>query len=281
MRILSRALWRLLIVAIFLFLPAPIVIVVASSVAPSGYLTFPPDGLSLRWYSEFLASGDWIEALVTSLLLAAAASVISVSVAFLAAQVSARKAFRGHGGFETLVILPLAFPHAAIGVIMLSLVALIGWRGTFPGLLIPHVILTIPYAYRALITGLRRFDWSYEEAALSLGARPLTVLRRVVLPILKPAIVTALMFSFIISFDEVTVTLFLVGPDITTAPVKIFAHIQESATPVVAAVSTLFILVTLAALLLLERLIGLELFVDIEGRTERQPSISASRGQFA
>lgn len=281
MHILSRATWRLLIFAIFIFLPAPIVIVVASSVSATGYLSFPPDGLSLRWYQEFLASEDWIAALVTSLLLAAVASVVSVAIAFLAAQVSARKVFRGRSTFEALVLLPLAFPHAALGVIMLSLVGLVGWRGTFPGLLIPHVILTIPYAYRAMITGLRRFDWSCEEAALSLGARPLTVLRRIVLPMLRPAIVTALMFSFIISFDEVTVTLFLVGPDITTAPVKIFAHIQESATPVVAAVSTLFILVTLAALLLLERLIGLELFVDIEGRSDRPAAVAAGRGQFA
>ncbi|WP_395670299.1 ABC transporter permease [Phenylobacterium sp.] len=261
---LTKGAYRTLVTAVFLFLPAPIVIVIASSFSPTGYLSFPPQGFSLHWYREFLGSSEWISALLTSVLLASATAVITVVVAFLAAQVSARKAFPGRGLFEAAVLLPLAFPHAALAVVMLSLLAAFSLRGTFPGLLLAHVILAIPYAYRPIITALRRFDWSCEEAALILGADNWTVMRRIVIPMLRPAITTALLFSFIISFDEVTITMFLIGPDIATAPVRIHGHIQESNTPVIAAVSTLFIGVTLLSVLALERLVGLELFVSNE-----------------
>lgn len=261
---------RTLVAAVLLFLPAPIVIVVMSSFTARGYISFPPGELSLRWYAEFLASTDWLLSLVVSLVLAALAAVFSTLIAFLGALVFTRKRFPGAAGFETLVLLPLIFPHAALGVVMLGMAGLFGWTGRFPGLLLAHVIMTVPYAWRPIVSSLRKLDLSTEEAAMSLGARPLHVFRRVTLPLLRPGLVTALLFTFIISFDEVTVSLFLVGPDVTTLPVRIFAHIQDSGSPVIAAISTVLVALTVLVVLLLDRLIGLELFVESEQR--RRPA---------
>jgi putative spermidine/putrescine transport system permease protein len=99
---------------------------------------------------------------------------------------------------------------------------------------------------------------------MNLGARPATILRSITLPLLAPGIVSALLFTFIISFDEITVTLFLTAPGITTLPLTIYSRLEQSADPVVAAVSTLLVLLTLALVLVLQRTVGLELFVDIE-----------------
>jgi putative spermidine/putrescine transport system permease protein len=127
-----------------------------------------------------------------------------------------------------------------------------------------HIILCGPFAYRPIAVALQKIDGSMPEAAMSLGAREGAVFRRVILPLMKPGIVTALLFTFIISFDEVTVTLFLVSPDVTTLPVMIWGHIRDSADPVVAAISTLLILMTAIIVLAVERLVGLQMFVNPE-----------------
>lgn len=262
--------WRLAIAAILLFLPAPMVIVAVSSVTRQGYLTFPPNGFSLRWYSEFLGDADWLRALATSLALALVASLASVAIAFLASQVIARKRFAGRSLLEILMLLPIIFPHAALGVAMLGIISSLHWNGTFAGLVLAHVVLTVSYAYRPLIASIRALDPVMEEAAMSLGARPWTTLRRVTLPLLRPGLITALVFAFVISFDEVTVTMFLVGPDMTTIPVRIFAQIQESASPVIAAISTVLIAFTVLIVALTEWLLGLETFLDIGAGAARR-----------
>lgn len=262
--------WRLPIAAILLFLPAPIAIVALSSVTSRGYLTFPPSSFSLRWYTEFLSSAEWLRALAISVLLAFSAACGSVLIAFLASQVIARKRFAGRSLLETLMLMPIIFPHAALGVAMLGIVSSLHWNGTFVGLVLAHVVLTVPYAYRPLIASIRALDPVMEEAAMSLGARPGTILKRVTLPLLRPGLITALVFAFVISFDEVTVTMFLVGPDMSTIPVRIFAQIQESASPVIAAISTVLIGFTVLIVALTQWLLGLEAFLDIgAGRSSR------------
>ena len=175
-----------------------------------------------------------------------------------------RRGFRGQGTFETLLLSPLVFPHAAIGVIMIAILNDFGALGTFSGLVLAHAIITIPYAYRPIAANLRSVDLNTEEAAMSLGARPRTVFWRVTLPALRPGLVTAMLFTSIISFDEVTVTMFLVGPDVMTAPVKVFTEVLESASPVVTAVSASLVLFTVALVWMLERFVGLRFFVERE-----------------
>ena len=105
-----------------------------------------------------------------------------------------------------------------------------------------------------------KVDPALEEASMSLGAKPWQVLRSVTLPMLRPGLITALLFCFIVSFDEATITVFLIAPDVMTLPVRILTQIQESASPVIAAIATFLVAVTLSLVLLLERTVGLELF---------------------
>lgn len=250
--------------ALLLFLPAPIIIVVAASFSEVGYIRFPPGDLSLRWYAEFLSDARWLQALGTSLVLAAAGAVISTLAAFLAALVVVRRVSTFSRFFETAVLMPILFPHAALGVAMLTLLSMFYVYGSFAGLLLAHCIMTLPYAYRPISVSLRKLDSSMEEASMSLGAKRWETFWRVTVPLVRPGIITSLLFSFILSFDEVTVTMFLVGPYVTTLPVEIYSFIQESGTPVVAAISTTLVLFTLLLVLLLERLVGLQFFVEPE-----------------
>lgn len=252
--------------ALLLFLPAPIVIVIAASFSEAGYIRFPPGALSLRWYEAFLADPRWLQGFLTSVLLAAAGAVASTAAAFLAALAVARRRTRLTALFETAVLTPILFPHAALGVAMLALVTTFSIYGTFAGLLLAHCIITLPYAYRPISVSLRKLDLSMEEASMSLGASPWTTFLRITFPLVRPGLVTALLFSFILSFDEVTVTMFLVGPFVTTLPVQIYAFIQESGTPVVAAISTSLVVFTLLMVLLMDRLVGLQFFVEPDRR---------------
>ncbi len=253
---------RLVAVCVLLFLPMPIVIVVLSSFSAAGYLTFPLQGVSLRWYAEFLTSADWMRVLTTSAILAVLSAVVSTAAALMAAWVVVRRGFRGQSFYETLLMTPLIFPHAAIGVIMIVVLAQFGWIGTGIGLALAHCIVTIPYAYRPIVSSLRKMDGSFEEAAMSLGARPGRVFWKVTLPTLQPGLVTALLFSLIVSFDEVTVTMFLVGPHVMTLPVQVFSEVLESASPVIAAVSATLVFFTTGLIFVLDRVVGLEFFVE-------------------
>lgn len=255
---------RLFAIALFLLLPGPIIVVVAVSLTSVGYVRFPPGDLSLRWYAEFLSDQRWLNALVTSLALAMAGALITTLASLMAALAVARSNGRFAAAFETAVLAPLIFPHAALGMAMVALAGMFQIYGTFAGILLAHCIITLPFAYRPISVSLRKMDPSLEEAAMSLGSQPWNTFFRVTLPLMRPGIVTALLFSFIISFDEVTISMFLVGPQITTLPVDIYTYIQESGKPVVAAISTALVALTLITVLVLERFVGLTLFVEAE-----------------
>jgi putative spermidine/putrescine transport system permease protein len=246
------------------FLAAPILVVILSSFSSSGYLRFPPQDFSLRWYSEFLSSPVWLKPLGVSVILALGVALLTTTISVLAAAAVVRGASKQRHVLSSLVMAPLVFPHAAIGVALLGMLALLGWVGTYQGIFLAHAVLCLPFAYRPIIAAMRGFDSSLEEAAMSLGAPPAFVVRHVTLPVLRSAIVTSLIFTFVISFDEVTVTAFLIGPQVSTLPTQIFTTIQESGSPVVAAVSSFLVLLTVGVVLLLDRVIGLQFFSEIE-----------------
>jgi putative spermidine/putrescine transport system permease protein len=265
---LGTSAWvRVPTIVVFIFLLAPLVIVVLSSFSASGYMTFPPSSLSLRWFEDFFNDPDWMSTLGVTVVLSTLAAFAGVALSFCTALFVVRKRTPLNGGVEFLILLPLVFPHAALAIAMWSIVLKLGLLGTFLGVMLAHAIITLPYAYRPIIASLRKLDLSAEEAAMSLGAAPLTVFRRVTLPLVRPGLITAFLFCFIISFDEATVTLFLVGPNFTTLPIKIFSAIQDNASPIVAAISTLLIVFTATVVIGLDRLVGLELFVDPERPT--------------
>lgn len=246
-------------------LPAPILIIVVASFTADGYLRFPPSALSLRWYIEALDDPRWITALGLSLTIALLTAVTATAIAFLTAWCArCRLPSRVARTLDVVVLSPLLFPHAALGVAMVNLLAVFGLVGTAGGILIGHLICALPFAYRPVAVAMQRISPEMLEASAILGAGDARTALRVLLPLCRAGIVTALLFSFIVSLDEVTVTMFLTGPDMKTLPVEIYAYIQENASPVLAAVSTAMVAATLALVLLLERTVGLQFFVEDE-----------------
>lgn len=247
---------------IIVFLLLPILVVVASSVSATGYMTFPPANISFRWFIAFLESPEWLLNLGVTFLLSLIASAISVAVGLAAALVLTRRSVPGKRGIELLILLPLIFPHVALALAILAVVNKMHLLGTFSGVLFAHILVTLPFAYRPIAASLSRLDSSAEEAAMSLGAPPWTTFRRVTLPLIRPGLIVGMLFSTIISFDELSITMFLIGPHFTTLPVKIFSELQDNASPLVAAVATILIILTTLIILLVNRFFGVELFVD-------------------
>ncbi|CEJ10294.1 Putative 2-aminoethylphosphonate transport system permease protein PhnV [bacterium YEK0313] len=252
-------------IALLVSLPAPIAIVVGASFSDSGYIQFPPDVLSLRWYVETLSDPRWPRAFAISIGIAAVTAVIVTACNFMAAYYTVRHAPRIAALLELAIFSPLFFPHAAMGVAMVALIAKLDLIGTAPGIIIAHLIVTLPFSYRPIHVALRSIDPDLIRAANVMGASEWQALRDIVLPMCRSGILTSLLFAGIISFDEVTVTMFLIGPNITTLPVQIFSFVQDSATPVLAAISTISVLITVLAVVILDRVAGLTFFVRRDG----------------
>lgn len=259
---MKRSAWHILNFSILLFLPAPLIIVAAISVTPDRFMAFPPTGFSLVWYSEFLTNAEWLKPLGVSVAIAAGAAVLSTCAAVCAALALNSAGPNVRGPWEAAIVTPLIFPHAAVGVAMLGFLLALHLNGTALGILLVHIILCGPFAYRPVSVALHEIDRSMTEAAMSLGANRRQSFFRVTLPLLSPGIITALLFTFIISFDETTVTMFLISPDVMTLPVRIYSRIRDAADPVIPAISTFLVLATLAIVLILQRTVGLRLFVN-------------------
>ena len=188
---------------LYLFLLAPIVIVVIAAFNAGEYLQFPPDGFSLRWFQSLAASEPFIDAFLFSLRLAAVVTVLSTVIGTAAALYLTRYSRRFRGLLRLLIISPLPVPAILTGIALLIFFYAtdISTNG-FVNLALGHIVVTIPYVFLTVSTVLVGFDRSLEEAARSLGAGPWTTFRRVTLPILKSGIVSGAVFAFIISFDQ-------------------------------------------------------------------------------
>lgn len=255
---------RILGIVLLLALPLPIVIVIGSSFNPGGYIKFPPEGFSLRWYVEALTDPRWPRAFFISILIAGIVSVIVTATSFLTAYFALRYAPRLATALEIAIFSPLFFPSAAMGVGFVILLAKFGLVGVMTGIVLAHLVVTLPFAYRPIYVAMRSIDPDVVRAANVLGASEWRSIWDVVLPMSRSGIMTALLFSAIISFDEVTITMFLIGPHITTLPVQIYAFIQDTSSPVLSAISTISVVITLVAVMILERTVGLAFFVRRE-----------------
>lgn len=247
--------------AICLFLLAPIVVVIVASFSDRPYLVFPPRGFSLRWYGQFFASHEFLDALTLSIQLGLLTTLISSVVGLLAALALVSLRFRGAELLRAVFASPLMVPGIVVGIAMLIYFNRIRLGNTFASLLLAHVALTLPYVIRIVSAGLQSFDQALEEAARGLGASRARALLDVTLPLIKGSLMAAAVFAFIISFDEVVVTLFLAGPRMTTLPVAIYTYIEYTSDPSIAAISTILVVLTVGAVLLIDRTVGFTRFL--------------------
>lgn len=258
----SKALLALTAWSALIFLILPVVIVVLASFSPTANVQIPLQAFSVKSYREFAGDPKWISAIGISLTLAAIGALLSCGVALLAALVNNRTTYAGKTFVEGGLLAPLIFPHAALALALYSVANVFDLVGTFVGVLLAHIVITVPFAYRPISAAVVKNDRSMQEAGMSLGASPGYIFRKLTIPALRDGIVTALLFTFIISFDEATVTLFLKGPEFNTLPVAILTEIQEGSGLAVPAVSTLMITLTLLFIFLAEKTVGLKIFAE-------------------
>jgi putative spermidine/putrescine transport system permease protein len=230
---------------IALYLLAPVLVVIATAFTTTGYPLFPPRGFTLRWFESVLASREFLEAMRLSAVLAAASTVIATVLGTLAALGLARGRFRGNQVVAAIFLSPIFFPAIVLGLALLIFYTRAGLAGTLPGMIAAHAVLTTPFVIRMVMASLAEFDPAVEEAAENLGAGHLRTFFLVTLPLIRPGVVAGAVFAFILSFDELVVSLFLAGPGLQTLPIRIFTALEYSSRPDVSAISTMLILVWL------------------------------------
>lgn len=231
---------------VYLWMFAPIVAVVLLSFNPQQFGSFPMKGFSFRWYGELMHNPSIMGAFKNSLVLGSLTAILATAVAVPAALAFVRYDFRGKDFLNTLLIAPIMIPEVVLGVALLLFLRWLQQPKSFLLLLIGHVVLTLPYVMlvvQARMVGIKK---EYEEAALSLGASPFQTFLAVTFPLLSPAIFAGMLFSFTISFDDVTATLFWATASQQTVPVKIFGMLRNSISPEINALGTVMILLTIS-----------------------------------
>lgn len=246
---------------VVVFLQIPVVVVVLAALSKTSYLTIPPQGLTLAWFAKVLSDPTYLSAIQMSLILAVGSTLISLALGVAAAYALFRRALPGSEAVTSFLMAPMILPSVVIGVAMLQFYSMTGLRGTLFGLMMAHVVITIPYIVRAALTSLAGLDVGVEEAARTLGASGIEAFRFVTLPLITPGLVAGALFAFITSLDNVPVTIFLISARQTTLPVLIFSSVEMGVDPSVAAVSTLLIIITAIAVVVAERRTGFHRFI--------------------
>ena len=247
---------RLLVAAIYLFLLGPILIVVVTSFDPTTAGAFPPKGVSLRGYGEFFKSDSFLAAFRFCLQLGLLAASIATGIGVITSYALVRYLGRRREFGQTLVMLPAVVPQIIISISLLLALSFVPFP-EFGSLLAGHVVICLPFAIAGITASLDGVDAELEAAALTLGASRWRVLAEIVVPLVAPGIISAFIFAFIVSFGDAYIALFLSGPGMTTLPIEIFSYIQWESSPVIAAITSVQILLILVLGLAVERLVGL------------------------
>ena len=243
---------------VVLYLLLPLVIIVAVSVTTTEYLKFPPSGFTLRWYVQFLGDSSYLDAIWNSAMIALSATALALILGVPAALVLARTQFSGKRAIGALFLSPLILPTIVIGAAILQFAGALGFARTYFAMLAGHTILVIPYVVRTTLAALSGFERSLEEAARDLGASGPQTFFLVTLPVIKPGVIAGALFAVIISWINVELSIFNTTASLMTIPVKLFNYIQYSVDPMIAAVSATTIYVAVAAVILLDRAIGID-----------------------
>jgi putative spermidine/putrescine transport system permease protein len=237
----SRAAAVVWIVGVAAFLVLPTAIVVLTALGGEPYVVFPPRSFTLRHFAEIPAV--YARVFLTSLELGLIASIVSTLLAVPAALALVRGRIMARDAVSAVVNAPLHVPWLVVGVAFLQFYAAmfdrlgVGLNGTFLGLAVAHVAVTVPYVLTSVTARLVRFDERLEEAAHGLGAWRVRTFFMITLPIIKPAVLAGAFFAFVVSFDNVGVSLFIFGASNTPLPVQIYGEVTQHLTHVMYAVS--------------------------------------------
>ncbi|WP_210526153.1 ABC transporter permease [Rubellimicrobium arenae] len=252
--------FRLVSGVALVILLTPVLIVVLSGLNSGEYLTFPPQGLSLKWVAGFFTSPIFLPAFLFSFGLATVTTIISTILGTMAAIFLTRSRSRAREVLRGLFILPVVLPGVVLGLALYVFFAWtkLGLAGSFPGLLIGHVLVTMPFVIATVTASLVDFDLSVEDAARSLGATPLQAFTKVTLPIIQPGISAGTIFAFIVSFGQFELTLFLATPDMQPLPIAMYTSLRYAFEPTAAAAGIFAICLVTISTLVTSRLVNLK-----------------------
>lgn len=246
---LRHLVWIAYGIAIYLFLYAPLLCLSALSFNDTESITLPWKGFSLRWYGEVLRDRDLHHALWNSFALGVVTIVFAIPIA-VAVAYGFRRYFRLKRVMFNLILVALIAPPIIVGVAQHLSWDLVGARASlFGSTLFGHITYTVPFIFVIIYPSFYKFDQSIEEAALDLGATRLAMFRTIVLPIVLPAIGSAAVFGFMLSFDEFIRTFFLIGVD-NTLPIYLWSMLMTKASPEANAIATLMIIFSLTLMFL-------------------------------
>ncbi|OHZ42383.1 ABC transporter permease [Agrobacterium vitis] len=244
--------WILLVITLLTaaFLLLPILFIAALSFGSSQWLIFPPPAWTTKWYGQLFADPRWLDAAWTSFRIAVIVTILSVLIGLCASFGLVRGRFLGRDALRALFMTPMILPVVVLAVALYAFFLRIGLNGTTLGFVIAHLVVALPFSILALTNALEGFDKSIEDAAVLCGGSPVEARLLITLPCIGHGLFSAAVFSFLTSWDEVVLAIFMASPTLQTLPVKIWATLRQDLTPVIAAASTLLIVVTIALMLI-------------------------------
>jgi len=249
---------------VMLFILAPVVFIALYAFNQTGYLTLPPQGVTLKWFVNFFAIARFRAALETSLIIAAAVAPLSLLIALPTALALVRHAVPGKAAINALIMSPLIVPGVVIGISFLSLSARAGTGIGLVPLIVSLTCFAFPFAVRALVANLHGLDPRLEEAARNLGASRLGAFLWVTLPQLRPGLLAGGIFVFVEAIDNFSIAIFLTNSRTSTLPVEAYSYIRDFDDPTVAAMAVLLMALSAVLVFAIDRLVGLDRFLELK-----------------
>lgn len=244
-RVVAEVLGVVVVSLILFFLILPTLLIIPMSLSTTSHLQFPPEGLTLNWYEAFFSDADWLAATWFSLRIAVATSLVATVIGTMAALAIERGDIPFKGVLNALSLGPMIVPHIVLGVALYLVFAPLQITGTLTGFLAAHTVLAVPFVVITVTSALKRLDPALELAALNCGANRRQSFFHITLPNIAPGVGSGAVFAFLASFDEATVAFFISDVGGKTIGRKMFEDIDFNLTPVIAAASSVTVIVSL------------------------------------
>ena len=250
---------KIVVGIILLVVVAPLLVPMAMSISDTPFVTFPPQGFTLKWYAAVLETPEARSSFVFSLELAAIVTVVSLALGIPCAAGLTRHRVVGQGAILGVILSPLIVPLIVTGVALLQLFSMLSSRATLMQLVIGHTVVCLPYVVRSVSASFLLANRNLEDAAAVMGAPPHVVALKVIWPQVRPGILAGGIFSFIVSFDDYPISMWLADGDHFPMPLYLYSVVERSFDPSIAAISSLMILFALFLVLLIEKVFGISL----------------------
>lgn len=243
---------------VYIFLLAPLVIIALTSIGTESYIAFPPKGFSIKWYANVFQSDMFMNTMFVSFLVSCGSTVLALLIGIPAAYGLSRFEFKGKDVLKSFFFSPLIIPGVVVGFALFQFLVIKLEFSVYMSLFIGHTLVIVPYIIRVVGSSLEVFDYSIEEAAMSLGYTKINTFFKVVMPNITSGIIAAVMLAFINSFNNVPVSIFLTGPGVSTLPISMMSYVEYNYDPTVSALSVILMVITIGIMFIVEKTLGLD-----------------------